>query len=265
MKNTIKGIAMVLVLVLCFSYMGAVVAYGAEAPKKPTTASEYVAYLKENYNVLVKEDRSLYQDQTGMSTEAWAEQLPSILTACEYLGSGFTKALANKDASGYLEIAYASAKVSGRPAAVAWFGGNRSDQSGVRVTGGTNNTVVPVWVILHEIGHCLDGTEVVGALASAFKSVQYNTIRDGVSVYATGDFVSAQAKFASAENYAECFRVGIMNGATNPCPYGKDNQVYKCLKSVFDDLVSFAGYGSRATQRMAGYLGIDISDKLKSK
>jgi hypothetical protein len=55
-----------------------------------------------------------------------------------------------------------------------------------------------------------------------------------------------------------------MNGATTPCPYGKDNQVYKCCKAVFDDLVSFAGYGSRATQRMAGYLGIDMSDKLKN-
>jgi hypothetical protein len=265
MKNTIKGIAMVLVLVLCFTYMGAVVTYGAEAPKKPTTASEYVAYLKENYSVLVKEDRSLYQDQTGMSTEAWAEQLPSILAACEYLGSGFTKALAKKDASGYLEIAYASAKVQGIAGAVAFFANPRDGKAGTfKITGGTMNAVVPVRIILHEVAHCFDQktTNVTGSVSKTFQALGYKSIT-GSTV--RGDYISEYAKVAPSENYAESFAYGIINGATNPCPYGKDNQVYKCCKAVFDDLVSFAGYGSRATQRMAGYLGIDISDKLKSK
>jgi hypothetical protein len=42
-----------------------------------------VEYLKEHYKILVKEDRSVYKDQTGMSTKAWAKQLPAVLDACE--------------------------------------------------------------------------------------------------------------------------------------------------------------------------------------
>jgi hypothetical protein len=79
---------------------------------------------------------------------------------------------------------------------------------------------------------------------------------------AKGDFISDYAKMNAYENYAESFKYGITGGAENPCEYDKDTQIYKCCKAVFDNIVAFAGYNSNATKRMAGYLGIDISDKL---
>jgi hypothetical protein len=76
-----------------------------------------------------------------------------------------------------------------------------------------------------------------------------------------GDYITERAKWAPAENYAECFRLGVMNGPDNPCAYSEESQVYKVCKVAYDDLVAFAGYGSRATKRMAAYLGINIPEE----
>jgi hypothetical protein len=249
---------------LLFAFCAApAAAYASEAPEGLATASEYVAHLKENYSILVKEDKTLYQEQEGASVEAWAVQLSPILAACEYLGPSFTNTLAAEDPTEYIEIKYAASQLPQPGFSTGlWIADNRENSAeGFVITGeGTLNTVIPPHIIVHEIAHCLDlSSGMAGSGAAVIDRLGYET-EEGARV--AGDYISERAKHSPAENYAESFAWGILNGAENPCPYGEESQVYKCCEAVFDDLVDFAGYGSRATQRMAGYLGIDISEEL---
>ncbi len=120
-------------------------------------------------------------------------------------------------------------------------------------------------VFAHELGHIVDiviNDQAIGSKKEPWNNVTYRNNSNWAGLTPSGSFISEHAKTSDEENYAESFEYGVTNGADNPYTGSKDGQVYKCLKAVFDDLVSFAGYGSRATQRMAGYLGIDISDKI---
>jgi hypothetical protein len=257
-------LALFLTLAPCVASVATFNAHASEAPKKLERMSEYVEHLKENYDVLVVEDRSLYPDENAASVEAWAGQLSPILEACETLGADFTKTLAAEDPTGYIEIRYASGEEPGPYSSTGlWLANPKGDTGdyGFMITGeGTFNTVIPPHVIVHEMAHCLDiSTGMANSGVAAIDGLGYQT-EEGAKV--AGAYISERAKHSAPENYAESLAWGVLNGPRNPCPYGKDSHAYKSCEAVFDDLVEFAGYESRATQRMAAYLGIDISKEL---
>jgi hypothetical protein len=179
----------------------------------------------------------------------------------EYLGASLTNKIRRSVSSGRFEIILRGLPRDGAQA----FGGVETGAEGAVATmvlfSGAREATV-----LHEAGHMVDQLSREGAawagMYKPWSEIRHTRTIDGVHTGAEGDFISTYAKSGAWENYAESFEYGVMNGSGSPCPYPKENRVYICCKAVFEDLVSFAGYGSRATQRMAGYLGIDISDKL---
>ena len=254
-----KAISLVLVTALCFTYMGAVVAYGAEAPK-PKTNAERIAAIKETYGFTV-DFISNFEPAYIVPEGERALILTNIETGMACLGSGLTKKLVAADVDNKIEINV----------------GNRGTNPGIvhpsrsSSTGKTDMFIMflrkdaSVSTVVHELGHIVDiviNDQAIGSKKEPWNNVTYRNNSNWAGLTPSGSFISEHAKTSDEENYAESFEYGVTNGADKPYTGSKDGQVYKCLKAVFDDLVSFAGYGSRATQRMAGYLGIDISAQI---
>jgi hypothetical protein len=244
--------ALVLVLVLCaFPFS----TYAAGTPKTiPKTIDERAAALEETYGVTITGyDVEITTSgvvaqyiETPLAAEYWDAHLTTLESGLAYLGASLTHKIRGSVSANRFEI-----HLCGVPRDRAQgFGGVETSPDGniakmVLFHGAKEATV------LHEAGHLVDQLSTgEAAWASLYKPWS--------ETEAGGDFISGYAKTFAWENYAECFEYGVLNGRGSPCPYPADNQVYTCCKAVFDDLVSFAGYGSRATRRMAGYLGIDI-------
>lgn len=125
---------------------------------------------------------------------------------------------------------------------------------------GFNSSVVTARMTIHEYGHALEEAAHGGksAAPAPFSTEKYTGLGGSADTASTHPdrFVSKYAERDIAEDYAECFRIAIENGADKPYTGSKDTVVYKKMKTVYDDLQSFVGADSRATQRVGGYLGL---------
>jgi hypothetical protein len=244
--------ALFLVFVLCACSLSA---HATGTPKTiPQTVEERVAALEEAYGVTITGyDIEVTTSgvvaqyiETPLAAGFWESHLTVLESGLAYLGASLTKKIRGSVSANRFEIHLCGVPREGAQG----FGGIENTPGGsiakmVLFHGAKEATV------LHEAGHLLDQL-VLGETAWA------SLYKPWSGTDSDGDFISGYARSFAWENYAESFEFGVMNGGGSPCPYPQDNQVYICCKAVFEDLVAFAGYGSRATRRMAGYLGIDI-------
>jgi hypothetical protein len=248
-------------------------AFAAETGTK--TIAERIAAIEETYDIVVLDGRKPDRDWAGGGSSDKADfekNLTELEKALGHLGAVFTKKL-SRSVPGEFEVYL----LFGSECPDAYKGAvgiahetyiEEEHDSWIEFLGPAG-TSLSAGYMLHEFGHCMefllsdDPPDDFTSLTrkpfsnSAYtrKSAAANRASSKPSAYA-----SLRAEMDSREDYAECFRVAVLNGGTSTIGYGKDTDIYKKTYEVYMDVAAFAGYGARATKRVAAYLGVKLPE-----
>ncbi len=265
-----KKRVLALLLTVVLTALMAAPAAAAEAAAAKTVA-ERIADIEETYGIAVKDGDKQEPGYWGSERSDKADfeaNLGQLETALSRVGAVFTKRLARKT-GGVYEIYLLFGKecppeiksATGR-AYEAYYDGEVDSWMTFR---GPAGQMLHAQYMVHEFGHCVEfllagnpPENYSSKTRQPFRSEQYTGVSATANTAAVQPtkFVSKRSEMNSHEDYAECFRMSVYNGAGAPLQYGPETDIYKKTKVIYDDLVSFAGKNSRATQRVASYLGI---------
>jgi hypothetical protein len=244
-------------------------AFAAEAGAK--TIAERIAAIEETYDIAVLDGRQPDRDWSGGERSDKADfekNLTQLETALGQLGSVFTKRLSRR-VPGKFEVyllfgsdcpsAYKSAVGIAHETYI-----EEEHDSWIEFLGPAG-TSLSAGYMLHEFGHCMEfllskdpPSDFTSLSRRPFSNSAY-TNKSAVANRASSKpsaYASLRGEMDAREDYAECFRVAVLNGGTSTIEYGKDTDIYKKTYEVYNDIVAFAGTGARATKRVALYLGI---------
>lgn len=243
--------------------------------KAPDNDAKTIANLEKTYGIkIVLGNNGAYDKKAPLT-----QHLLNIERGLSYLGGTFTKKLAKQyeasvadklvtdsrpDITGKFRINLkpstdADAVAADRPGVILPATARYIYGGGVMELYGNESNPVRVSSIVHEYAHALDDAVRAGKNHPAPFSNEKYTMAGGAANIASKSpdrFMNTYAETKASEDYAECFYAAIIGGADKPLAYGSDTVIWKKVKVVYDDLVTFAGVDSRATQRVGGYLGL---------
>lgn len=275
MKNTIqyygtkKGMSRLIMRTLAVILFGCIIlsssivtAFAAEPAK---TIDQRIADIKETYGIEI-----LILNESWNDSKTAEKALTQLESALGLLGSSFTKKIVSAYEDGLPYYKDSLGKTGNGPELgfkvvinASMQGAVKADFGDMSYTGqlqliSEKGAEMSLKTILHEFGHALQFATATGNPSNekargAFENYTYTGRKD--SGVADG-FVSSYARHSWGEDYAETFAYMVISNEDYKLTSGTG--LYKKGKSIYDDLVSFVGTGSRATQRVANNLGIEI-------
>ncbi len=262
--DRIRLLSFALVLALIFTTFSTNAIAAVDQQPKPLTINERLAAIEETYGIAMHEPQSqLFPGALleTMDTKAVESSLTVLETALAMVGPGFMKLL-NKAATDER----LSSKANGATYITA------PNYEGEDVTGfsiGILTSPGSTWSISNDvISVSLGGNVGVDQIIMtlAFSYMEFSGIREPTGSFVGqpyGNYQTVPTGFlsvSSAQNwqndYCAVFSHLVRNSTQNQLTH--NSVLWNKGKIVYDDLVKYVGAGSRATQRAAHNLGIEI-------
>jgi hypothetical protein len=245
----------------------------AAAPAEAGSVQERIDYIKETYDIIVKDGRQPQRNWTDDARSGRADfekNLTELETALKILGAVFTKRLSSK-VDGDFEVYLLFGRQCPEPYKNAVGIAHETYIDGEHDTWieflGPAGTSLAAGYMLHEFGHCMEFLLTRNPpydFSSTTRRAFYSSLHTNKAAPASqpsstpSAYASLRGEMDNREDYAECFRTALYGGNDNPLQYGCDTEIYQKTYEVYIDLAAFAGYGARATKRAAAYLGVEL-------
>lgn len=123
---------------------------------------------------------------------------------------------------------------------------------------GSNQSPINKYQVLHELGHAVYfAAQRTDEVPEPFSVEVYAGVLSETSLSEYPDrFHDVYSETSPKEDFAQCFYYAVLNGGDNPLKYDLTTPIYQKTLKVYNDLLALAGHESKATQRVAAYLGI---------